>query len=335
MRAFLIAGFLAPAACGSTTTGPATAPTAIRKPRIEPRDPVDVIAALAQPLAESSWIVPGPAQLVLGQGTLQAHEGAPRLEVSVLEEQGSDVRVGVRLEHARFALWMSRAQLLSIVARDQRVMSIGARPASDTMYVMLHRGAQVERLAHKGSTTRVRYLGAFEVDGWLPNDAISDRAEAGTRKTGRIPTGRRPLMLRPGTIVRAEPTWAGPQLAVMSQGYFVDQVKELEDGWSEVSYDDGDLSLRGYVSRRDPPGRLHKRAASDPIAALTTNATARDATCLYSGSEMVGFLVGDRAVMLESTSRPGWYALTIDSPWSAITFDAKGPTETELAKCGE
>jgi hypothetical protein len=332
MRAFLIVL----AACGSTTA--TTAPTEIaRKPRLEPREPIDPIAALSQPLAESSWIVPGPAHLVLGQGTLQAHDGAARLEVSLLEEQGSDVRVGVRLDHARFALWMSRTQLLAIVAREQRVMPPGVRLAiaGEPMQVVLHRGAQVERLAKRKGRTRVRYVGAFEVDGWIPDDAISERAPRGSGKTGRIPSGRKPLMLQPGAIVRADPTWSSPQLAVMNQGYFVDQVRELDNGWWEISYDDGDLSLRGYVSRGDPPGRTTRRVASEPIAELATNATVRDGTCLYAGGEPVGFLVGDRQVVLDKTPRPGWYTLTIDTPWSAIAFEARGPTETELDRCGD
>lgn len=315
-------------------------PSALR-PRQDAADsaaPVDVIAALAQPLAESSWIVPGPAQLVLGGTSVQALEGMPRLEVSVLEEQGRDVRVGVRLEHARFALWMAHSRLLSIVARDQRVLQPGApivaAPGSEAMQVVLHRGAQVQRLARKHGSTQVRYIGALEVEGWIPDDAISDRAPAGYRTSGRISSGGKPLMLIQGAIIRAEPKWAGAKLAIVSQTYFVDLVREVDDAWSEVSYEDGDVVVHGYVSRRDPPGRTHRRPASESRSPLAANVTVRDGTCLYAGGEPIGFIVDDRQVIVEKTERAGWYALTIDTPWGELVFDARGATETELATCG-
>ena len=334
MRVFLIAL----CACGAAVSSPP--PTAVtpipRKPRVEPGPPLDVIAALEQEPAERSWIVPGPAQLVLGGATVQANEGAPRLEVSIVEEQGTDMRVGVRLDHARFALWMARSRLLAIVAREQRVMHAGVPAASgrDPMQVVLHRGAQVQRLAKKDGRTQVRYTGALEVEGWLPDDAIADRAPPGSKHGGRVHSGRKPLMLMQGAVIRAEPRWAGQQLAVMNHGYFVDLIAQLDDTWSEVSYEDSDLAVHGYVSRRDPPGRTHRARPYEPISALTPNATVRDLTCLHVAGEPVGFIVGKRAVLVEKTERPGWFTLTIDTPWGPIGFEARGATETELATCG-
>lgn len=337
MRAFLIA--LCGCAAASSGTPEPASPRLARatKPRVEPRAPVDIIEALAQPLAESSWAVPGPAQLTLGGASLQALDGAPRLEVSVLEEQGDDVRVGVRLDHARFAVWMARSRLLAIVAREQRVHQIGAPIAigGDPMQVVLRRGAQVQRLARKDGQTHVRYLGAFEVEGWLPDDAIADRAPAEHKKIGRIPSGgRKPLMLMQGTIVRAEPKWAGHPLAVMNHGYFVDVVKRLDDAWSEIYYEDGDLTVHGYVSRRDPPGRTRRKKHVETASTLVPNETVRDGTCLYIGGEPTGFIVGNRQVLVEKTARPRWYTLTIDTPWGEIAFEASGATAQELATCG-
>jgi hypothetical protein len=307
---------------------------ATKKP-VEPRAPVDVIAVLAQPLAESSWIAPGPAQLVLGGAGLQAIEGAPRLEVSVLEEQGNDVRVGVRLDHARFALWMARSRLLSIVAHDQRIDMPGVFPSGpDPMHATLHAGAQVQRLARKDGKAHVRYVGALEVEGWIPDAALSDRAPAGRTPTGRVPTGRKPLMLMPGAVIRVEPKWAAQQLAVMNQGYFVDEIQVIDQAWSEISYEDGDLAVHGYVSKRDPPGRTHRKSAPEQLPALAPNGTANDGTCLFIEGEEAGFIVGQQAVLVEPSSKPGWFVVTIDTPWGPISFDAKGPIETQLAKCG-
>ncbi len=335
MRVFLIAL----CACGAASSRPAAPPHARRvtpKPAVETAAPIDLIDALAQPLAESSWIVPGPAQLVLGGAGVQAIDGAPRLEVSVLEEQGSDIRVGVRLDDVRFALWMPRSRLLAIIAREQRVtvpgmpVAIGGEP----MQVVLSGGAQVERLAHERGTTRIRYVGALEVEGWVPDDALTDRAPAGRHRVGRIAIGKKPLMLVPGAVIRAEPKWAGAQLAVLNQGYFVDELRPIDDAWSEVGYRDGDLEVHGYVSRRDPPGRTHRRRPSEASTPATPNATVADGTCLRVGGEEVGFIVGDRELVVEKTARVGWYSVIVDSPWGPLAFDAKGSTETELAKCG-
>jgi hypothetical protein len=246
----------------------------------------------------------------------------------------------VRLEHVRFALWMTRSRLLAIVARDQTVtvpgaFGIAAGPANgEPIQVVLRPGALVQRLAHEGTRTRVRYVGPLETEGWLPDDALTDRAPADRTATGRVPTGRKPLMLMPGAVIRVEPKWAGAQLAVMNEGYVVDEIKPVDDAWSEISYEDGDLFVHGYVSRRDPPGRVHRTKQLEASAAPTPNATAVASTCLYVAGEPVGFLAADQPVLLERANRPGWFTLTIDTPWGPIAFDARGPTETELQTCG-
>jgi hypothetical protein len=361
MRVFLIAL----CACGSaSTTAPApTRPstTAVAKKRAPPREPVDVITALGQSATESAWIAPGPAQLVLGGTSVQAPEHAPRLEVNVLEQQGNDVRVGVRLEHARFALWMSRSRLLSMIAKDHRIAVPGVF-GPNPMHVVLRAGAQVQRLAVKEGTTQIRYVGALEAEGWVPDDLLVDRLPSGREKQGRVQTGRKQLMLTPGSVIRAEPKWAGQQLAILNQGYFVDEIRKVDDtapagpkrldgikqiegvniaenkrrtddGWFEVSYEDGDIYVHGYASKQAPPGRTHKQKQPEQTPPLAPNGTARDGVCLHVGREPIGFIVGDRAVVVEPATRAGWSMVTIDTPWGPIAFEAKGAADAELATC--
>ena len=335
------AGLCLLAACGSAVTvGPPATPPAHATIRHErPREPIDVLAALADTTRDVAWIIPGSAQLELGGAPVQAPDGAEPLEVVPLDERGNDIRVGVRLDHVRFAIWTQRARLLAVVLRDQRVEErpgggftpLGTAPIE----ARLRATALVRRIAHQRTWTKIRYAGALEINGWVPDDALTDHTRAGRQPLGRIPTGRTTLAVFPGAVIRAEPHWAARELAVMANGYFLDEVTPVDDAWSEVAYEDGDVAVHGYLSRRDPPGRVHRTREADPLVPIQPNATAPNGTCLYAseGGESIGYVVGDLPVALEPT-HPGWFSLALDTPWGAIAFNARGATEEELATCG-
>jgi hypothetical protein len=304
-------------------------------PPSEAHAPVDVIATLSADRLNTTWLVPGPMQLALGGTSQDATEGAPQIEVEVLEQQGADAHVGVRLSHVRFALWTARARLLAVLSEDARIdgdFGVGA----SSNEVVLHAGAQVRRLAHEGTRTKIRYVGALEVEGWVNDEALSDLGAAGRVRGARVPTGRKSLMVTPGTVIRTEARWIGKQLAVMNQSYFLDTVAEVGDGWYEVAYEDSDVRVHGFASTRDPPGRTHRRASPSPQPPqYTPNATVPNHTCLFVNDEPIGFLVGDQQVLLEPGARAGWLAITIDTPpWGPIQFDAHGANESSLEPCG-
>ena len=334
------AGLCLLAACGGAArTASPTTPAAPVTTHHEPaREPIDVLAVLADSQRDVAWIVPGAAQLELGGAPIQAPDGAEPLEVIPLDERGNDVRVGVRLDHVRFALWTQRARLLAIVLRDQRVEERpggGFTPiSSEPIEARLRATALVRRIAHQKTWTKIRYSGALEINGWVPDDALGERTRAGKQPLGRIPSGRTTLAVFPGAVIRSEPQWASRELAVMASGYFIDEVKPIDDAWSEVAYEDGDIEVHGFLSRRDPPGRVHRPHEADPIVPVQTTATAPTGTCLYASEngEPIGFVVGDTPVALEPT-HTGWFSLVLDTPWGAIAFAARGPTEAELATC--
>jgi len=151
---------------------------------------------------------------------------------------------------------------------------------------------------------------------------------------GRLPTGRATLSVFPGIVIRSEPQWSARELAVMATGYFLDEIKEVDDAWVEVGYEDGDVRVHGFVSPRAPPGSVHHVREADAAAPVAPNATAPSGTCLYAreAGEPIGYLVGDRPVALEP-AQPGWFALAIDSPWGPMTFAARGATEADLVAC--
>jgi hypothetical protein len=337
MRAIAIGGICL-AACGGAPIGPAAPGAAAAKhPRVlaeADRAPVDPIAALTpSDDAEVSWVVPGPIQLELG-GTAVPAAGADRpIEVGAIDRQGNLARIAVRLEHARFSVWIDRAQLLAVLVHDQRVEVRGVPVIGGDVEVVLRAGAAVRRLAHRDRSTQVRYVGALEVEGWVPDAVLGERGRA-RDGIGRIPTGRRSLMVLPGAVIRTEPRWAATGLALVASGYAVDTIRDIDEAWHEVSYEDGDVAVHGFVSTHDPPGRVHRWHDADGTPVVTPNATAASGTCLYARADgdAIGYVVGNRPVDLDDAS-PGWWTLTIDTPWGPLAFAAHGATRTDLVAC--
>lgn len=337
MRRFLILV----AACGgvSSSSTPPSAPDPAARPapgrtmRASPsRALVDVVDALSQPRVEAGWIVPGPAQLVLGGVSLQAHDDKPR-EVDLLDERGNDVRVGVRLDHARFAVWTARARMLGVLAREQH---ISGSPNGETMRdgasIMLRAGTPVQRLSRKEGHTRIRYIGNVEVDGWVPDAALAERGTPG-RTAGVRSAQRKPILISIGAPIRSERHVHARALAVAHYSMFVDSLEILDDNWQRVAYSDNDVNVRGFVHKYAAPSITHQRREPEPGMSLTPNTTVAADTCLYAAEEAVGFIVGDRPALVEPAPRIGWFTVTIDTPWGPVAFEAQGPTESSLAKC--
>ncbi|MEO7732444.1 MAG: hypothetical protein ABIY55_15855 [Kofleriaceae bacterium] len=324
------------AACGGAApaAAPARATAPARTPAAADRAPIDPIAALTpDDRAEVSWAVPASIQLELGGVALPAAGAGRPVEVAPIDRQGNLVRVALRLEHVRFSAWLDHAQLLAVLKRDQRIEAGGVPITGSEIEVVLRAGATVKRLAHRAHTTQVRYLGALQVEGWVPDAVLDDRGHA-RDGTGRIPTGRRTLMVIPGAVIRSEPRWAANALATMATGYFLDTIRVIDDAWTEVGYEDGDVAVRGFVSRRDPPGRVHHWHETDGTPTTTPNATVASGSCLYAraGGEPVGYVVGDRPVELDDAGR-GWWTVTLDTPWGPLGFAAKGPSRVDLVAC--
>ncbi len=199
---------------------------------------------------------------------------------------------------------------------------------------MLRAGAHVRRLARKGGLVRVRFVGAVEVEAWVSEALLGD-AGPPRDPVGRIPSGHRTMLVLPGAVIRAEPRWAADALAMIADGHLVGVVRELEPAWVAVAYADGDVSVRGYLSRRDPPGRVHRpRDPEVPPVTVAPNGKVASGTCLYASArgEPVGYVVGDPEVELGDLGG-GWWSLAIDTPWGAIAFAARGPVAGELEAC--
>jgi hypothetical protein len=234
------------------------------------------------------------------------------------------------------------ARLLEIVTHEQRVSeNMGGGwfgPDSGVApYAELRTGARVRVLGHKDTWTRVRYLGALEIDGWVPDAALTERTRDEHRNAGRFPSGMQSLMVLPGTVIRTEPKWVAQELAVVASGYLLDVIQPVDEAWSAIAYEDGDVRVRGYASKHDPPGQVHRPHEPDTAPpAITANAQLPRGTCLYASQqgEPIGFLLAAHDGELSSARTPGWFTLSFDTPWGPITFMARGSSQLSLATCG-
>lgn len=322
-------------ACGAPIP-PATAPTR-ETPRSQPavdRAPVDPLPLLAPAEGGAfTQLSPSAIRLALDGAVIEGVAAAQPIEVAILESLGGRVRAGVRLPHARFAVWAERTQLLAVLARDQRLRIDGVFGPSKK-HATLRAGAFVTRLAREDRQVKVRYRGALEVEGWLAAEAL---AETTTRRNhrSRIPQARQTTLVSRGAQILATPNLHRGQLALVVRAHLLDVVATVDAAWSEVAYVDGDVRVEGYWSRRTPPGRLTARQDPElaPLA-ITPNAKAPSGTCLYArdDGDPIGYLVGDQDVLVEPGDRP-WSSLSIDTPWGAIAFGAQVDASGAWTRC--
>lgn len=287
---------------------------------------IDPIAALTADATDVAWLVPGRMQLALDTAPIDGPDRDRPFEVGFIERHGHLVRVAVRLPHARFSVWSDRSRLLAVLRSDQRLEARG------DAFVTLRAGARVRRLERKGARTRVRYIGEVSVDGWVVESALADAMPQRDHRI--VNTMRRRMMVTPGRVIRAEPRWAARELAVVANGYFVELVRDLGDGWSEVTYSDTDVIVRGFLSTRDPPGRPHRWREAEPPPSVAATTKVAAGTCLYSRAdgERVGYIVGEQLVALEEAGA-GWWTLSIDTPWGPVAFAARGASIATLDTC--
>lgn len=293
--------------------------------------------ALAPADGEATALLqPGAVQLELHTTPIDNPGPALPLPVTIVAEQGSRVRVAVRLPNARFLAWSERAQLFAMMVREHR---IAPRPGDHGMpsenHATVRAGAAVRRLAHKDAWTKVRYSGVFEVEGWVPDAALGEVAPARERG-GWSPRGPSTQLVTRGAVIYFEPRWGSRQLAIVDRGYSVEVTRVVDDAWSEVAYADRDLVIRGFHSKRAPPGRVHRKVVDPALAPakMIPNTQVASGTCLHASVEgdPIGYLVGDQDVDLVDTGR-GWWTLTIDTPWGPIVFAARGADPTALVAC--
>ncbi|HEY4242157.1 MAG TPA: hypothetical protein VGM88_20200 [Kofleriaceae bacterium] len=307
-------------ACGGAVTPVAPPPPIHHVVEAAPVDPLTALDPAAD--AIGSWLVPGRMWLDPGSSPVDATTDAAMgpIEVFVFDEHADRVRIAVRGDAASFAVWVTRASLLPVIARDTRVGAMpGAAPFGE-IGATLRAGVRVQRLGVRGSSTRVRYLGAVEIEGWVPTDALVDR---GNQRVASPSMGS--LTVLPGAVIRAEAQWASPAVALVSLGTTLEPVGPVER-WTEVTYDDGEVVVRGFVAPQDPPGLLHGwelRAREEVVPPPTTAAMQHlpvDA-CLYAGvgGEPIGRVTRASDYLVEP-DRGGWGRAYVPTAWGTIVF---------------
>lgn len=295
---------------------PTAAPVAA-SPAIDPAP----FLADEPPTKLRSAVVPRAAWLDVG-GPQLSPEGEPRepVEVLLVESGATQARVAVRMPHVRYVLWVQRDDLLAVLAHD---LTLGS-PLPDRPGLTLRRGARVEILSRTAERARIRYSGGVELETEVARTALLEQGEL-IDGGSPIFAGRRVFHAMPGLPIRSEPRFTGQPLAVLARSYLVEEVRPIDEAWSEVQYHDGAISVRGFLSRRDPPHRLVRRAGDGAATAFTSNETLPAAVCLFAtpGGEAIGVTVGPAPALVEPTEREQWYAVTLDTPWAPIRFHAR------------
>lgn len=322
-RPFLLVALLA--ACGA----PPVARPQLPGPAPSPRAPVTASPAVdpapfladEPPTPLRSAVVPRAAWLDVG-GPQLSPESEPRdpLEVLLVELGATRARVAVRLPHVRYVLWVQRDDLQAVLAHDITVGSL----LPDRPGLVLRRGARVEVLARTPERARIRYSGGVELETEVPRTALLEQGEL-VDGGSPIFAGRRVLHAMPGLPIRSEPRFTGQPLAVLARSYLVEEVRAIDDAWSEVQYRDGAISVHGFLSRRDPPHRLHRRPTDGAATPLATNEALPAAVCLFAApeGEAIGVTVAPTPALVEETEREQWRAVTIETPWAPIRFHAR------------
>jgi hypothetical protein len=222
---------------------------------------VDPIAALA-PADRVSYLVPGRVQIDLGGTAIEGPGGTRPIQVSLIAQQGNQVRAAVRLEHARFSLWT----IAIGCSRCSRATSIQTITNRTTKRACCRVGAVVKRLARKDKRSQVRYNGALEIEAGFrrlladEGPPRPDRAARATLGCDRSTCFRRRFAASRGGRRNNSPP---------GDRVLLDTIKEVDRAWAIVAYDDTDLSVRLRLARSTGP-RTSRRIGIAPARSRRT-----------------------------------------------------------------
>lgn len=308
---------------------PGAAPPSARRSGSAAGGAVDPLPYLADspPSPKRGAVLPRAAWLDLGDPAPVSPESEPRdpVEVVIVEPGATLVRVAVRTPVLRYVVWVKREDLMAVLLQEVKV-GPPVTSASQRVGATLRAGAHVDVLERKEQRVRIRYSGGVELETWVAAAALAEQGEP-LEAGSPIFSGLRLFHASPGLAIRAEPRWASTLLAVLARTYIVEEVRVVDEAWSEVQYADGAVSVRGFASRRDPPQRLHGRATTAPSAsALPASGDKLPAgACLYASpqGEAIGLTLAPVPAVIAVTEREGWRSVTIDTPWSPMRFSAR------------
>jgi hypothetical protein len=137
-------------------------------------------------------------------------------------------------------------------------------------------------------------------------------------------------------VIHGEPQWASRELALIANGYHVDEIKQVDSDWVEVGYADAEVRVHGYLSRVMPPGRVHvPHPPESQPAPVQPNATIAADTCLYASErgEPIGYVMSAHQGELAQGHGRGWMTIGFDTPWGPVVFAAQGTNDHDLVAC--
>jgi hypothetical protein len=306
---------LAAASCGAPADAPTTTPTVARAetPRAHVVQPWELLVRGAPATGVPRAILArhGEAWLRLG-GAVDTAPGWQELDNAdraVVEVRGEHVRLMLEDDDVRLFVWVARADLAPVIARE-----VSLAPG-----VTLAPGTTFTEVARADDTVSIVVTeDQLRVEGTVPTSAIGDLWEPGASRKEQ----RSSHALEAGVVIHTAPDEEAPVLATTTDTIDVRALGLSFRGWREIVTLGPHVTVRGFVRERDAKSDVLGGGTSGGYGYGSTHAMSLEVgagTCLYDDvdGEVIGLVVADRTRLMREIDN-GWFALMVNSPWGIL-----------------
>lgn len=280
-------------------------------------------------------------------GKLQEDEsqrGDTKDILPVIDEVPRFLRVVIENNKARYAVWVSRADVAPTVLAPTRLVTRDAK-VTETSGVWLEPGVQLAVLNSERDVRRVQVVddelvsegyapGARVGNVWVvpPGGSLASNMKRDDLRSWEVRSDRGPLIkLAARTEVRGRPGSDGIVVATFKDNQLVAaRMAPSRDGWTEIEVSRPYVRVRGFVADAAVLGPSEATGTASIAGGRVfgmTHAYRHDVeagACLYDRKD--GEVIG---VQLEKGERlggqiiDGWAMIYVDTPWSVANMWVK------------
>jgi hypothetical protein len=273
----------------------------------------------------------------------------------VIAETFDRIRVVASDDHARFAVWIDRADAAETLRVPMQLADLSGRADPDRG-VWFEAGAPISVAAKEPGTRRFVQLRDTRIvaGGWVPNETIGnvwvtadgDRHPTAMEETVTRDEGETGPTLEANQPIASAPRPEAPVIAKSTEGVHVTVIK-AEGEWTEVEVERPYVRVRGFV----PTRAVHDKQA--PIGhgsgsgtgwgtSRTLHIDVPAGACLFDAAdgEVIGVTTSAESRLVERTDHPSWWQMYLGSRWGLIfvairTLDANttDPAHVSVESC--